>query len=151
MEIIAYDREGSPTVDATQLGEESGETIVDEPPGTYYLDLVTIGDAVYKVTVEQCEEKRPETNQNTTPNASFSQQHGDDHSSQRVRQVSQRNQYTSAPGSRPGSCLTASGDLPAGPAHRTPTTSQMTNSMTSLMTSSSNFRRRVARRKGPSP
>lgn len=100
MEIIAYDSDGSPAVDATQLGEGSGETIVDEPPDTYYLDIVTIGDADYNVTVEQCEDERSETNPNTLPNANSSQQDRDDRSSQEVRQVSQRNQSTSAPGSR---------------------------------------------------
>ncbi len=109
MEIIAYNnRDGSPAVDATQLGEGAGETVVDGPPGTYYLDIVTTGDADYNVSVEQCEDGHPETNPNTLPNTSSSQQDRDDSSRQEVRQVSQRNQSTSAPDSRDRSSGTQS-------------------------------------------
>jgi len=123
MEIIAYnDRDGSPAVDATQLGEGAGETIVNGPPGTYYLDIVTTGgDADYNVIVEQCEDGRPDespkinpntTNPNSLPNTSSSQQDRDDRGKQEVRQVSQRNQSTSAPDNRNRSSVTQSREAP---------------------------------------
>ncbi len=114
MEIIAYNnRDGSPAVDATQLGEGAGETAVDGRPGTYYLDIVTTGDADYNVTIEQCEDGRPKTNPNTAnpntlPNTSSSQQDRDDRSRQEVREVSQRDQSTSAPDIRDQSSGTQS-------------------------------------------
>ncbi len=149
MEIIAYnDGDGSPVVDATQVGEGAGETVVDGPPGTYYLDIVTTGDADYNVIVEQCEDGRPETNPNTLPNTSSSQQDRDYRGSQEVRQDSQRNQSTSAPDS---------GDRSSGAQSRE--TSQQDwltedpddNSTTSRTTGSSNSWRRAARRRDPSP
>ncbi len=113
MEIIAYNnRDGSPAVDATQLGEGAGETVVDGPPGTYYLDIVTTGNADYNVTVEQCEDGRPKTNLNTLPNTSSSQQDRAERSNQEVRQISQRNQSTSVPDSRDRSSVTQSQETP---------------------------------------
>ncbi len=113
MEIIAYNnRDGSPAVDATQLGEGAGETAVDGRPGTYYLDIVTTGNADYNVTVEQCEDGRPKTNLNTLPNTSSSQQDRAERSNQEVRQISQRNQSTSVPDSRDRSSVTQSQETP---------------------------------------
>ncbi len=45
---------------ASQNEEGRGETFVNEPPGTYYLDIGGVGE--YTVRVEQCEGGTPSTN-----------------------------------------------------------------------------------------
>ncbi len=55
LNLLTYNEDGSPAADAFQSGEGIGETLVDQPQGTYFLDLSTTGDADYVVTVEQCE------------------------------------------------------------------------------------------------
>jgi hypothetical protein len=62
LDIIAFKRDGSRAADAFRVGEGTGETIVNKPPGTYYLDINTTGDADYTVSVEQCEGEDPDTN-----------------------------------------------------------------------------------------
>ena len=57
LDIVALDEDGLRSVDALQTGEGTGETRVNDSPGTYYLDIETTGDADYTVTVEQCEEE----------------------------------------------------------------------------------------------
>jgi hypothetical protein len=46
---------------ATQEGNGRGETFVNSPPGTYYLDITFFG-GTYTVTVEQCEGGNPSRN-----------------------------------------------------------------------------------------
>lgn len=173
MEIIACNgRDGSPAVDATQLGEGAEETVVDGSPETYYLDIMITGDAYYNVIVEQCEDRRPDeslknnpntTNPDTLPNTSSSQEDRDDSGRQEVRQISQRDQPTSAPDSRDQSSVTQSQETSSETELlKTPTTNSTTSQKTSSTTSrtmnwtsrttgSSNSWRRAARRKGPSP
>jgi hypothetical protein len=48
--------------DASQNGEGTGDLLVDEPSGAYFLNITTSGGAAYTVTVEQCEGGNPSTN-----------------------------------------------------------------------------------------
>ncbi len=86
LDIIAFDEDGVRSVDALQNGEGTGETRVNDSPGTYYLDIETTGDADYTVTVEQC--------QDNDANTDSSEQ--DRESNERFTQVAQRNQPTDA-------------------------------------------------------
>jgi hypothetical protein len=51
---------------ATQEGNGRGETFVNAPPGTYYLDI-TFLFGNYTVTVEQCEGGNPDQNPGSPP------------------------------------------------------------------------------------
>jgi hypothetical protein len=65
---ITIESEGRSVGLASKTDEGSGETFVNEPPGTYNLDIVAAGE--YDITVEQCEGGNPDTNPipgSTTP------------------------------------------------------------------------------------
>jgi hypothetical protein len=49
---------------ATQEGNGRGETFVNAPAGTYYLDITIFFSGQYTVTVEQCEGGNPSRNPN---------------------------------------------------------------------------------------
>jgi len=87
LDIIAFNRDGSRAVDAFQPREGAGKTFANKPPGTYYLDIATTGDADYSVTVEQCEDADPDTGPNGQDRDSIGQ----------VRQIAQRYQTTDDP------------------------------------------------------
>jgi hypothetical protein len=59
---ITIESEGRSVGLAQQNEEGSGESFVNEPPGTYNLDIVAAGR--YTITVEQCEGGDPSTNPN---------------------------------------------------------------------------------------
>ena len=59
--IDANDPDQLPVADATQDGDGSGETFVNSPAGTYYLDISFFGGE-YTITVEQCEGGDPSRN-----------------------------------------------------------------------------------------
>lgn len=82
LDIVALDHDGFQAVDASQSGEGTGETIVNDSPGTYYLDIETTGDADYTVTVEQCEDEGSGTSS------------ADQGSTGQVTQLAQRDQLT---------------------------------------------------------
>ena len=67
--ISVIDPQGRPVANASQDGAGTGETFVNEPPGTYYLDINLFGGqgATYNITVEQCEGGNPSRNPNTAP------------------------------------------------------------------------------------
>jgi hypothetical protein len=88
LDIVALDEDGIRSVDALQTGEGTGETRVNDSPGTYYLDIETTGDADYTVTVEQCEE---EENDDDTSTDSSEQ---DQESNGRFSQIAQRGKPT---------------------------------------------------------
>ena len=44
---------------ATQEGDGQGETFINSPAGTYFLDILLLGSANYTITVEQCEGGTP--------------------------------------------------------------------------------------------
>jgi hypothetical protein len=52
--------------DATQEGDGRGETFVNAPPGSYFLDITFFGGN-YTVTVEQCEGGNPDQNPGSPP------------------------------------------------------------------------------------
>jgi hypothetical protein len=85
LDIVALDEDSVRSVDALQTGEGTGETRVNDSPGTYYLDIETTGDADYTVTVEQCEE---EDDDDTSTDADEQ----DQDSTGRFTQIAQRNQ-----------------------------------------------------------
>jgi len=85
LDIVALDENGVRSVDALQTGEGTGETRVNDSPGTYYLDIETTGDADYTVSVEQCEYDDTGTDSSAQ----------DDDSTGRFTQTAQRNQPTS--------------------------------------------------------
>ena len=64
LNTVVFDEDGSPAGDAFQSGEGTRETLVEGPPGSYYLDIDTTGDVDYTVTVEQCEDDGPNTSLN---------------------------------------------------------------------------------------
>jgi hypothetical protein len=84
LDIVALDENDVRSVDALQTGDGTGETRVNDSPGTYYLDIETTGDADYTVTVEQCEEDDTSTGP--------SEQDRD--STGRFTQIAQRDQPT---------------------------------------------------------
>jgi hypothetical protein len=90
LDIIAYKRDGSRAADAFRTGEGTGETIVNKPPGTYYLDINTTGDADYTVSVEQCEGEDPATNPNEQDQDQDSTEQ--DSTTGQFRQLAQRDQ-----------------------------------------------------------
>jgi hypothetical protein len=59
--IDANDPDQFPVADATQDGDGSGETFVNSPAGTYFLDISFFGGE-YTITVEQCEGGDPSIN-----------------------------------------------------------------------------------------
>ena len=59
--IDANDPDQLPGADATQDGDGSGETFVNSPAGTYFLDI-TFSGGEYTITVEQCEGGDPSRN-----------------------------------------------------------------------------------------
>lgn len=76
LDIVALDENGVRSVDSLQTGEGTGETRVNDSPGTYYLDIETTGDANYTVTVEQCEDDDASTDsseQDRESNGRFAQ------------------------------------------------------------------------------
>jgi hypothetical protein len=85
LDIVALDENGVRSVDALQTGEGTGETRVNDSPGTYYLDIETTGDADYTVSVEQCQDD----------DASTDSSGQDRESNGRFTQIAQRNQPTS--------------------------------------------------------
>ena len=87
LDIVALDEDDVRSVDALQTGEGTGETRVNDSPGTYYLDIETTGDADYTVTVEQCEE---EDDDDTSTDAGEQ----DQDSTGRFTQIAQRDQPT---------------------------------------------------------
>lgn len=87
LDIVALDEDDVRSVDASQTGEGTGETRVNDSPGTYYLDIETTGDADYTVTVEQCEE---EDDDDTSTDADEQ----DQDSTGRFTQIAQRDQPT---------------------------------------------------------
>jgi len=87
LDIAALDKNGLRSVDALQTGEGTGETRVNDSPGTYYLDIETTGDADYTVTVEQCEE---EDDDDTSTDSSEQ----DQDSTGQFSQIAQRDQPT---------------------------------------------------------
>lgn len=89
LDIIAFKRDGSRAADAFRVGEGTGETIVNKPPGTYYLDINTTGDADYTVSVEQCESDDPGTNSSEQDRDSTERD-----STGQFRQIAQRDQPT---------------------------------------------------------
>jgi len=89
LDIVALDENGVRSVDALQTGEGTGETRVNDSPGTYYLDIETTGDADYTVTVEQCEEEGDD-------DASTDSSEQDRDSTGQFTQIAQRNQPTDA-------------------------------------------------------
>ena len=91
LDIIAFKRDGSRAADAFRAGEGTGETIVNKPPGTYYLDINTTGDADYTVSVEQCEGDDPGTNSSEQDQDRDSTEGG---STGQFRQLAQRDQLT---------------------------------------------------------
>jgi hypothetical protein len=91
LDIIAYKRDGSRAADAFRTGEGTGETIVNKPPGTYYLDINTTGDADYTVSVEQCEGEDPDSNSSEQDQDQDSTERG---STGQFRQLAQRDQPT---------------------------------------------------------
>lgn len=60
--ISVNDQQGLPVSNASQDGPGTGESFVNEPAGTYFLDISAIGQAEYTVTVEQCEGGGADTN-----------------------------------------------------------------------------------------
>ncbi len=62
LSIAVSAEEGGSVDNASQTGEGTGDLLVDEPPGAYYLNITTSGDANYIVTVERCEGGSPDTN-----------------------------------------------------------------------------------------
>ncbi|MDQ3636452.1 MAG: hypothetical protein M3426_00425, partial [Actinomycetota bacterium] len=84
LDIVALDENGVRSVDALQTGEGTGETRVNDSPGTYYLDIETTGDADYTVTVEQCQDD----------DASTDSSEQDRESNGRLTQIAQRDQPT---------------------------------------------------------
>ncbi len=86
LDIVALDENGVRSVDALQTGEGTGETHVNDSPGTYYLDIETTGDADYTVTVEQCQDD----------DASTDSSEQDRESNERFTQIAQRDQPTDA-------------------------------------------------------
>jgi hypothetical protein len=62
--ITVNDEQNIPVGNASQDGGGTGETFVNEPPGTYSLEIDFIGGqgASYVVSVEQCEGGSPSTN-----------------------------------------------------------------------------------------
>lgn len=89
LDIVALDEDGVRSVDAFQTGEGTGESLVNDSPGTYYLDIETTGDADYTVTVEQCEEDGAITN--TSEQDQDSTRRG---STTQLSQIAQRDQPT---------------------------------------------------------
>jgi hypothetical protein len=87
LDIVALNEDGVRSVDALQTGVGTGETRVNDSPGTYYLDIETTGDADYTVTVEQCEE---EDDDDTSTDSSEQ----DRESNGRFSQIAQRGQPT---------------------------------------------------------
>jgi hypothetical protein len=61
LNTVVLDDGGSPAGDAFQSGEGTRETLIGNPPGSYYLDIDTAGDVDYTVTVEECEDDGPST------------------------------------------------------------------------------------------
>ena len=49
---------------ASQNGNGRGETFVNAPAGTYFLDILFVGGGQYTITVEQCEGGNPSRNPN---------------------------------------------------------------------------------------
>jgi hypothetical protein len=49
---------------ASQDGDGQGETFVNSPPGTSFLDILFLGGGQYTITVEQCEGGNPSQNPN---------------------------------------------------------------------------------------
>ena len=86
LDIVALNEDGVRSVDASQTGEGTGESLVNDSPGTYYLDIETTGDADYTVTVEQCEDNNPseQDDDNSTGQSSTT----------RLNQTAQRDQPT---------------------------------------------------------
>jgi hypothetical protein len=64
LNTVVFDEDGSPAGDAFQSGEGARETLIEAPPGSYYLDIDTAGDVDYTVAVEQCEDDGPSTSPN---------------------------------------------------------------------------------------
>jgi hypothetical protein len=65
--IDANDRLQLPVGDASQDGNGQGETFINSPAGTYYLDISFFdvdGGGQYTITVEQCEGGDPSRNPN---------------------------------------------------------------------------------------
>ena len=65
--IDANDPDQFSVGNASQDGDGQGETFVNSPPGTYFLDItfLTLGDGgQYTITVEQCEGGNPSRNPN---------------------------------------------------------------------------------------
>lgn len=60
--LSVNNEEGLPVENASQDGAGTGETFVNEPPGTYSLEIDLVGEGQYTVTVEQCEGGNPTTN-----------------------------------------------------------------------------------------
>lgn len=58
--------EDIPVASASQREAGTGESFVNEPPGTYFLDITLVGEGRYTVTVEQCESGDPPST-NPTP------------------------------------------------------------------------------------
>jgi hypothetical protein len=67
--IDANDPNQFPVGDAMQDGDGQGETFINSPPGTYFVDISFYGDGTYTITVEQCEGGNPSQG---TPEASAS-------------------------------------------------------------------------------
>jgi hypothetical protein len=67
--IDANDPDQLPVGDATHDGDGQGETFVNSPAGTYFLDISFYGEGNYTITVEQCEGGNPSRG---TPDASAS-------------------------------------------------------------------------------
>jgi hypothetical protein len=67
--IDANDPDQFSVGNASQDGDGQGETFVNSPPGTYFLDITVIGEGNYTITVEQCEGGNPSQG---TPEASAS-------------------------------------------------------------------------------
>jgi hypothetical protein len=57
--IDANDPNQLPVGDASQDGDRQGETFINAPAGTYFLDITFYGDGNYTITVEQCEGRNP--------------------------------------------------------------------------------------------
>lgn len=59
--IDANDPDAFPVGSISEQGSSDGETFVNAPPGTYYLDIIA-GGLDYNITVEQCEGGAPSSN-----------------------------------------------------------------------------------------
>jgi hypothetical protein len=62
--IDANDPDQLPVGDAEQNEDGQGETFVNAPAGTYFLDITLFGSGNFTITVEQCEGGNPSRNPN---------------------------------------------------------------------------------------